>query len=178
VGAALAFARSAEAAKGLRLDPARIVLVGHSLGSFAALQAGARDPRVKAIAAISPWSPHVAGEDAARDPQVRQQVRDAWQSAMGPLKGTSGEVLAEEAIRRGPEWRFERLAPRLADRSVLLVGGTRDRGTTLYMAPLAAALKATPSVRLSEAVIDTDHNFSDRRVALARTVIAWLDGQR
>lgn len=178
VGAALAYARSAEAAQGLRLDPARIVLVGHSLGSFAALQAAARDPRVKAIAAISPWSPHVAGAEAARDPQVRQQVQEAYQSAMGPLKGTSGETLTEEAMRRGPDWRFERLAPQLAGRSVLLVGGTRDRGTKLYLAPLATALKATPSVRLSEAVIDTDHNFSDRRVALARVVIAWLDGQR
>jgi len=180
VGAAIAYARSGEAVQRLRVDPERIVLVGHSMGSFTALQAGARDPRVKAIAAIASWSPLSAGEAAARDADARKRVQDALQSTTRPLKGASGESLTEEAIRRAPEWQYERLAPLLAGRSVLLVSATRDTVAPVkdYHVPLAAALRASPSIRLSETAIDTDHALSDRRVALAHAVIDWLDQQR
>src|SRR5690349_3862139 len=53
VAAALAYLRQPAVGKKLRLDPARIVLVGHSMGGFMAIQAAATDPRVRAIGVIS-----------------------------------------------------------------------------------------------------------------------------
>src|SRR5690242_9029896 len=53
VAAALTYLRQPTVAKRLRLDPARIVLVGHSMGGFMAIQAAAADPRVSAIGVIS-----------------------------------------------------------------------------------------------------------------------------
>jgi pimeloyl-ACP methyl ester carboxylesterase len=180
VSAAIAYARSAEGARRLRSDPTRIVLIGHSMGSFTGLQAAARDASVKAIAAITSWSPILLGEAASRNAEVRKRVQDGLQGAMSPLKGASGESLTEDAIQHAPEWQYQRLAPLLAGRSVLLVGATRDTVAPVkdYHAPLAAALKSSPSIRLSETLIDTDHALSDRRVALAHTVISWLDQQR
>src|SRR6266700_2047295 len=51
--AAIAFLRDPATAKKLHADPAYIVLIGHSMGGFMALNAGAQDPAIKAIATIS-----------------------------------------------------------------------------------------------------------------------------
>src|SRR5271154_3700395 len=51
--AAIAYLRQPAVAKLLRLDPARIVLIGHSMGGFMAVQGGAADPAIIAIGLIS-----------------------------------------------------------------------------------------------------------------------------
>lgn len=51
--AALAYLRQPQVARKLRLDPTRIVLIGHSMGGFMAVEAAASDPSVKAFAIIS-----------------------------------------------------------------------------------------------------------------------------
>src|SRR5690348_84071 len=51
--AAVAYLRQPAIAKKLRLDPSRIVLIGHSMGGFMAIQAAAADPAIKAVGDIS-----------------------------------------------------------------------------------------------------------------------------
>ncbi|MEO8998877.1 MAG: alpha/beta fold hydrolase, partial [Rhodanobacter sp.] len=51
--AALAYLRQPGVAKSLRLDPNRIVLMGHSMGGFMTVEAAAADPAIKAFATIS-----------------------------------------------------------------------------------------------------------------------------
>jgi pimeloyl-ACP methyl ester carboxylesterase len=51
--AALNYLQQPEVAKKLRLDPRRIVLIGHSMGGFMAVEAAAKDPAIKAFATIS-----------------------------------------------------------------------------------------------------------------------------
>src|ERR1700689_1235800 len=51
--AAIAYLRRPETAKFLRLDPSRIVLIGHSMGGFMAVQGTAADPAILAIGLIS-----------------------------------------------------------------------------------------------------------------------------
>ena len=53
MAAAIAYLRQPEMTKLLRLDGSRIVLIGHSMGGFMAVQGAAADPGVVGIGLIS-----------------------------------------------------------------------------------------------------------------------------
>jgi len=64
------FLRAPENIKKFRIDPARIVLIGHSMGGFVAAYATAHDPKVFAVALISPANLGPASaRQRASDPQ-------------------------------------------------------------------------------------------------------------
>ncbi|TQS24542.1 S9 family peptidase [Microbispora sp. KK1-11] len=161
-----------------RLDPDRLALMGHSFGGFAALTTAAADPGVSAVATVSAFdfgSVAVAcREDAAR----RAAYVEAFGDDLLPLKGTSGAALVDEMIEAGEAWSLSALAPKLADRPVLLVG-TAGRDTVTPAAehhdPVAAAYTAHPVPRLEHRVLVTDHALSDQRLELAETVRDFLD---
>ncbi|WP_260478343.1 hypothetical protein [Nonomuraea sp. WAC 01424] len=60
---------------------------------------------------------------------------------------------------------------------MLLIGTGRDVVTPhkIHHDPLVAAYRAEPVERLEHHLFPTDHALSDHRVALARTIIAFLE---
>jgi hypothetical protein len=112
----------------------------------------------------------------AGDPVTRAEFVESWDRELLPLRGTSGEALVAEMEAAGPAWRLTALAPKLADRAVLLVGTSRDPVTPaqVHHHPLVEAYQAHPVHRLEHRVFLTDHALSDHRVALARTVVDFL----
>src|SRR2546430_16116584 len=66
----------------------------------------------------------------------------------------------------------------LADRPVLLVAALHDSEAPIdfHHRPLAEAFRWAGHPMLTELMFDTDHAFSDHRVALARSTVEWLDG--
>jgi pimeloyl-ACP methyl ester carboxylesterase len=159
-----------------RLDPARLAVVGHSLGGFTALMTAAADPAVAAVASISGFDFGVAAA-ASADPAVRAGFVEAFEGELLPLRGTSAEALVAEMVDAGQEWSLARLAPQLADRPVLLIGTSRDPVTPapVYHEPLVAAYEAYPVKRLEHHVFASDHALSDHRVALTRRLLDFLD---
>ncbi|WP_432986271.1 alpha/beta hydrolase family protein [Dactylosporangium sp. CA-233914] len=154
------------------LDPGRVAVVGHSLGGFAALHTAANDPSVRAVAAMAAYD---FGAMAAEPEVVRHEARAMFGSDLLPLRGTSGDALYEEMLAHGPLWRLAGLAPRLADRPVLLVAAGNDTVAPppLHHEPLVAAYSR--GQRFEPVTLPSDHAFSDHRVALTRTVIDFLD---
>jgi acetyl esterase/lipase len=63
--AALAWVRDPQNAKKYRINPDRIVLIGHSMGGFMAASAG-RDPKVMGVAMLAAWN-------IFRSPAIRQR---------------------------------------------------------------------------------------------------------
>src|SRR3974390_96678 len=53
--AAIGWARDPQNAKKYRIDPERIVLIGHSMGGFMASAAG-RDPKLQGVAMLAAWN--------------------------------------------------------------------------------------------------------------------------
>ena len=100
----------------------------------------------------------------------------ALQAGTGPLRGTSGEALAREISTQGPEFDLLTQVEALSRRRLLLIAGKRDTVVPLASdhQPLIEALKESGSKRVDELVLDTDHAFSSKRIALARAVIGWL----
>ncbi|GGS65853.1 alpha/beta hydrolase family protein [Nonomuraea spiralis] len=159
-----------------RLDPGRLAVVGHSLGGFAALMTAAADPSVKAVASAAGFDLGAAAELCAAEPKARAGYVEAFDGELDPLRGTSGQALVGEMEAAGDTWRLAGLAPLLAGRPVLLIGTGRDVVTPheIHHDPLVAAYRAQPVERLEHHLFPTDHALSDHRVALARTIIAFL----
>jgi pimeloyl-ACP methyl ester carboxylesterase len=175
VGAALDFLRQPDAQNNYRVDPQRIVLVGHSMGAYLALVAGSRLDAIQHIAAIAPVN------------------MGLWASGAGPeawgAMASAFEMMAHGAIRRvgGPE-EFAKMSEHPADydllqravdldgKSLLLVGAARDQDVPPkdHLAPLIKCLHERDRAHLTEATLDTDHVFSTARIALARLVTQWL----
>jgi uncharacterized protein len=177
--AALTHIRGLAADANWRVDSKRVVLVGHSVGGFAALTVGAADPEVRSIASISGFDAGRNGNAIAGD-QARKERFIGLLKNMNGLRVSDPEALVAQWVSAAPEWQFEKLPPRLGKKNVLLVAASKDTSNppATHHAPLAAALKAGLGATFTEVWLDTDHSYSDRRIALTRAVLVWLEGQR
>ena len=174
--AATAYLRQPEMTKLLRLDPARIVLVGHSMGGFMAVQGAAADPAIIAFGLIS------AADLGGRIPQPlskeREQVALQRLSAgyaregMAPLAGCTPEGLARETLANAAQWSFLSKVDALKNRPALVV--TSDDGLAPGNDAFATALRAAGNSRVTKLHLPTDHSYSDQRTALSTAVLQWL----
>ncbi|MGB6430923.1 MAG: alpha/beta fold hydrolase [Candidatus Acidiferrales bacterium] len=177
--AAIAYLRDAANAKKLRADPARIVLIGHSMGGFMANFAGAEDPSVEAVGMIS--AANLGGMDtwplgSADKPSgatVASVAAALAKEDMAPLAGCTPESLAREVIANQASWDSIGFAPKLVSRPVLVV--TSDDGLAAPNDAFVAALKKAGSAKVTAIHMATDHVYSDHRIALETAVLTWLD---
>lgn len=178
VASALAYLRQPAVARKLRLDPARIVLIGHSMGGFMAIQAAAADPRVRAIGVISGGDlggeyQHLRRDNASADATGKMAAALA-DEGMAPLHGCTPDGLAQQVAAHAADWVFTAKAPALKDRNVLVV--TSDDGLANYNDAFADALRKAGDGHVTTTHLATDHAYSDMRTELSKTVLAWLAG--
>ena len=163
-------------AKAHRVDPSRVSLYGHSMGGFAALVTGARTPEARCVASVA-GANMGAMAPALSDPAAAQQTAARFQSwAEGFIANASGETLVKELQTSSGTMDITQSAAALAARPVLLVTGARDdvTPTATNHDPMLLALRNAGSKRVNELRLDSDHAFSDARIALARGVVEFL----
>jgi pimeloyl-ACP methyl ester carboxylesterase len=174
---AIAYLRDPATAKKLRADPNSIVLIGHSMGGFMALQAGANDPAIKAIVTIS-----AADFNAGRLQSLPADKHNAAVTGlathlaaegMAPLAGCTPESLAREIIDNAAKWNFVNLAPNLATRPILVL--TSDDGLAPSNDAFVEALHKAGNTQVTAIHMATDHSYSDHRIALEQAVLQTLD---
>src|SRR3989442_4855018 len=142
VAATLRWLRQPAVADSYRVNTRRLILVGHSLGGFAALHGAVADSGVRAVAALAPGDFGRRGE-RLKDPQAFAASVRRLESQLGALRGTSGQALAQDMVDHATEWQLERYAHVLAGKRVLLVAATRDAVVPLgeVYEPLGAGLR-------------------------------------
>jgi hypothetical protein len=74
----------------------------------------------------------------------------------------------DEAAANAAGWDFVDWAPALATRPVLLI--TANDGSYANSRRLATRLRKVQELRM-----DTDHPYSDHRIALESAVVGWLE---
>lgn len=159
-----------------RVDPARIAVLGHSMGGFAALMIASERDDLACAASLAGANLGAMGR-AARDPSVAKSMATALGGWSGPIRGTSGTELVRELSTRADAFDLTQRAGAFAKRPLLLVAGARDDVTppAQHHAPLVDALRAVGAAHVQDVVLaDADHAFSNQRIALAHLVIAWL----
>ena len=177
VGAALAFLRAK--AGSFRVDTDRLALVGHSMGGYMALYGAAVDEKLRCVVAISPVDLGAYGmairkqrEDGGAPP-----VRSGTQKLV-MLKGASRILMNDEVAEHAEELALSGFAGGLEGKKVMLIAGARD---AVLPPPMHQAIKsileAVPGLDLTVAVLDADHSYSWKRLALSRRVNGWLDSE-
>jgi pimeloyl-ACP methyl ester carboxylesterase len=176
VASALAYLRQPGNAKRLRVDPTRIVLIGHSMGGFMAVQAGAADPAVKAIGMIS--AADMAGRvqgllgKGTRLAAIQNTSAGLANEGMAPLSGCTPDGLAQELADHARDWSFLSKVAALKDRPALVI--TSDDGLTTWNDAFSAALRRAGDHQVITLHLATDHAYSDKRIELSHAVLAWL----
>jgi diadenosine tetraphosphate (Ap4A) HIT family hydrolase/pimeloyl-ACP methyl ester carboxylesterase len=154
-----------------RIDTSKVVVAGHSMGGFMAADAAAADPRVAGAVLIDAWD--IGKEKAGiTDAAARKAAIEGMRPDTLPLAGTSAELLVKEIETTSVKLDLEALSARIADRPLLLVGADHAGAPTTRK--LAAAARQAQAKALTETYMDTDHSFSDSRIALEAEVIRWL----
>lgn len=166
--ASIQFLREVENVKKYRIDPKKIVLVGHSMGGFMVSYSAAHDPEIAGIAMISAWN---IGASMSRSPKKGRT--ETFLTASPRLAGTTPEGLQAEAEQNVARWNYLDYAESLKTRPVLILE-SNDRNVSDNKAMKEALQKAGNS-RVIEIHMDTDHPYSDHRIALQVAVLQWLE---
>lgn len=161
-----------------RVDTDHIVVVGHSMGGFLALAAASRTPEISCAVSM-------AGPDLTRllperlnSPESREAGRMLEDWAQGRLVGAQGPALMADLWNHRSELDLIGQASGLQDKPVLLIGARSDPIVEpVQIEALAAAYQEHGSDHVELVIMDGDHSFSQTRIALARRVIAFLDGE-
>jgi pimeloyl-ACP methyl ester carboxylesterase len=166
--AALAFARSAEGAK-LGIDARHIVLAGHSMGGATAFMAAADAKDLDGLILIDAWN--IAARNS-KGADTRETLARGFDDFGNSLHGATPETVADEVIAKRAQWDLVATAPRLSRIPILSVRA--KHGIAAPNEALASALRSSGNARVTAIEIDSDHSFSDHRLALAATVTGWL----
>tara|TARA_R110001606_G_scaffold33859_1_gene100642 strand:- start:2 stop:883 length:882 start_codon:yes stop_codon:yes gene_type:complete len=163
-------------AEALRTDPDKLILVGHSMGGFAALEAAARDETIACVAGIAPANMG----PLADAPAERTDGFAAYADTMQMLAGLTGENAIAEVKANREAFDTRLLAPKLVGKSVLIIGGDKDTSVPVdsVIAPLVAAYEAEPGIDLTAVILSGDHSFSWSRQELIDEVVDWAEGCR
>src|SRR5438105_1643802 len=166
--AALAFARSPEAAK-LGIDARHIVLAGHSMGGATAAMTAAGTSGLDGLILIDAWN--IAG-GTSRRAKSRDEMVSGFNDFGNSLHGASPETVADEVISKRSQWDLVAAAAHLSRIPILTV--TARFGGAIPNRAVTSALRRAGNRRLTAIEMNTDHPFADHRIALAKAVVGWL----
>lgn len=165
VTSAVAFCK--QQAQTLHIDTARLALFGHSMGGWVALKALAQQPSIKKAIILSPWNIYAAA--AAMNKTPSDTGFETRVAGLFMLHNTSGHALL--AAVQANSAAYELAAEAVPLRTKQLVFLDENRRNEQWIKTIGAANKT--SFRYE--VWDTDHPFSNKRIALTKTVLAFLN---
>jgi pimeloyl-ACP methyl ester carboxylesterase len=166
--AALTYLRSKPVAESLGIDTHRVVIVGHSMGGWVAVETAARDHQLAGVALISAADMSKDFSGSLPHPQLVARMSGLMES----LAQVTPQQMAAELEAHATEWRFDRAYDRI-DHVPLLVITANDRYGPSDDA-LVSALQTRGNRSITAVHMDTDHVYSDHRIALQAALIRWL----
>ncbi|HEY1024288.1 MAG TPA: alpha/beta fold hydrolase [Sphingobacteriaceae bacterium] len=148
----------------LRIDTKNIFLVGHSMGAGLALINGINDDRIKGAIGVSVFNPYTLL--SGRAAQVNLIDIGAYVSKLGMLK-TTPESFLKGILSDVQNYNIEQL-----------VSGTKKPILVIDEHKLNEYFKHYNRRRHFDYEIwNTDHAFTDKRLALAARIERWLDSK-
>jgi uncharacterized protein len=142
------------------VDPARIRVVGHSLGGWAAIVAAARDRRIRTVAVYGSAVRPSAGL-ALTEEQVEQEFTRF-------LATSAAEFIEQSAQLPSALDAVDAIAPR----PLLVIQGTED-----IWVPVAAARELGEHATRYIEVAGANHGFTQHRTELRDLIVPWLEEQ-
>ena len=152
----------------LRIDTSNIVLFGHSMGGWVCLKALQELPGIKKGFALSTWDIHKDVKEFKTEGELYAKMKRKFGEGYFVLNTPDKQIYA--AVLKDPNYFIlEKGSKALADKQIIMLDEhTRNKG-------LAAALKEDNKAWFNYEVWPTDHPFTNKRVALMKMVLSFLD---
>jgi len=176
--AALRFIKGSKDLSAYPIDPGKIILGGWSFGA-AMVPAGAiRNPEFGKIFMISGRNFGKEARKIEGDLLYANQVAknlDSMRSPHGPISYQDDVI--SNLVEHKDSYDYEKLAPRLKDRDILLIGGWDDDITTIEgnTLPLYRRLLESGAMNVRIEAVQDDHEFSKSKDQIVRTILNWLE---
>jgi uncharacterized protein len=166
--AVLSYLRNPANALKLGVDPTRIAIAGHSMGGWVVAHTAAHDHALIGAILISMADMGLVGKRGHAQ-EVAQMADD-----METLSDVTAESMVAERTAHAKEFGVAGAAEGLARIPVLAL--TANDHLASQTDALVAAIKAKGGTKITAMHVDTDHSWSDHRIALESAVITWLTG--
>jgi acetyl esterase/lipase len=166
--AVLAYLRNSTEAVKLGIDPKRIAIAGHSMGGWVVAHTAAHDHALIGAILISMADMGQVGD------RPRAKAVAAMADDMETLAGVTADSMVDELKAHEKEFLVAGTASGLAKIPVLAL--TANDHLAPQTDALVAAIKANGGTRVTAMHADTDHSWSDHRIALQSIIIGWLAG--
>jgi alpha/beta superfamily hydrolase len=176
VHAVLNYLRKSDITQKFRIDPKKIVPIGFSMGGFLSLITAFKDPSIKAAASIAGVNFGYWAKSGTNKEKGKIFLR-LLEDSLLPLNGTTSKNLLEEVLSHENDWNFTNFVERLSNRFLLLVGGTKDIIVPIsnHHNPLVESFYSGKATYIENKILEADHAFSDKRIALIKTILSWLE---
>jgi hypothetical protein len=178
IAASLKWLRQADTRQRFRIDINRIALGGHSYGGGMAMAYTAADPGIRQVISIAGNDHGYFIRRMQSDPQFAEQIRQMLMSTRAPEGPARFDLEADlqELADHQDIYSLKENAGRLADRSILLIGGWEDEQATVddILLPLYRSLRAAGASDVTFLTYHDDHGFGAVRQQLAADIQQWL----
>ncbi len=144
------------------VDPARIAVLGYSLGSRAALVSAHRDSRIGAVISLS----------GVADFDELMLSQEFYSNAAPVLRNATPKALSAQWAKLGGAENPIGIIGQLHC-PILIVHGTEDEFIPYWMAP--ALHEASGKRATFQAIEGADHTFTQHRSVLVASVSQWLE---
>ena len=146
----------------LRVDPERILFYGHSMGAGISLLAGLKDPRIKGVIGISVFNPYTLLQgNSARGTLISLKE---YLLTLGMLNCDPNKFL-NDILKDIDKYDINELISQSKKPTLVIDEHLNNTEFT----------KFNKRKNFNYKVWNTDHAFSNRRIALTREIKNWLD---
>ena len=164
--AVLSYLRDPAKARLLGIDTSRIVMAGHSMGGWVAVNTASHDHNLAGVILIS-------AADVARQADWPQDKLVALMTdCVAPLSGVTPESMTREVRSLSERLRFENEAAGLIQMPLLAL--TADDDLASDTDNLVRTIKGKGGNKVTSMHVTTDHNWSDHRIFLQSVILSWL----
>ena len=151
-------------ADSLQIDPSRIALFGHSMGGWVCLKALQQLPDVKKGVAVSAWNIF----EVTTNNQVLA-TREKKAEEYFVLNKKSGKDLFKPVLENPEYYNLTNTAEALSQKQIIMLEEYQRNPS------VADAIKNKNKAFFEYEVWQTDHSFTNKRVALIKKVLAFLE---
>lgn len=174
--AAIKFLKLTESKEKYRLDSNKIILIGYSMGGFAALFYSVFHEEIKNVVSIAGFNSGAFGEILEINKEIYEHSIQKIQNAIPFIKNTTAENLLNELITYKNEWNLLNYISKLSLKNLLLIGAKYDTTAPIeiHHIPLVASFNLINAENVEEYILECGHSFLDKRIELAKIISNWL----
>ena len=176
---AVDFLKMEKTVEEFRINIEEFLLIGHSLGGFAALLKSLDYSDIKNVVSIAGFNFGQFAELLLLDGDIREITLESLKYSSTIVNCADAETLYNEMINNRVSWNLINQSNKFKDKNILLIGAANDSVSPveIHHTPLVKSF-ISEEVRVESKIFECGHSFSDKRITLAETIIDWINKNR